>query len=306
MNRKQALVVVLTVVIVIAFIIVFMHQLRTERADQSYFFFQDPDFLDDSKSLTKKWFEWVWQGQLGSFSNITDGLGWVKIVEDTGINWSSAAFIQGRMPHDWANWQKLLSGKTLDTAKPAEGVKFHRDFAIPSGRFFLQTKVKMMNRTFLANVSEGMGGVPQGDIGIALMCSFEYIGEDGKIYRSDYEIYDPTKPNAVHIDIYFSNFRWNGSTFYPVRFNNLFDTPYDKDYHIAITVQNQITQVDVWHEITVDMAEIFSKSFDLINTHGWGPKNVVAITVHGVQVYVDGIGISLEAQYDYIKTIVKS
>lgn len=300
MNRKQILAIVLTVATVIAFTLL-THQLWLSTWQQKYFFFQDPDLLNDSKSQTKKWFEWIWQGQPESFSNITNGLAWLKTVENTGSNWSSAVVVQGRMPHDWVNHEKLLNGKDLATAKPAEGITFHRDFPIPSGKFFLKTKVKLVDRLFLVNVSESMGGVPKGDIGIALMCSFEYVGQDGKLYKSDYATWDPTKANAVHLDIYFSSFYWNDSTFLPIHYYTLWpDNPYDSDYHIAITVENQITELGVWKEITVDMAEIFSKTFNWLKA-----KNVVTITVHGVQVYVDGIGVSLEAQYDYIKTIVK-
>ncbi|MFQ6086520.1 MAG: hypothetical protein ACE5OV_00705 [Candidatus Bathyarchaeia archaeon] len=283
--------------------------IKTELVSQSYFFFQDPDFLNDSRSLMKKWTEWTWKGQgqvsAGSFSNITNGVAWLKNVEDTGTSWSSSVVFQGRMPENWRVWGKLLGGKDLATAKPVEGVTFHRDFPIPKGKFFLETKVKLINRTYLASVSESVASAPKGDVGIALMCSFEYIGKDGKIHGSNYEAPDAGRIKAVHIDVLFSSFYWSGSTWIPIQYNNLFGTPYDLDYHISITVQNQITEVGVWKEITVDMAEIFSKTYDLISRYGWGTKDVISITVHGIQVYVDGIGISLEAQYDYIKTTVK-
>lgn len=95
---------------------------------------------------------------------------------------------------------------------------------------------------------------------------------------------------------------WNGSAFNhinpPATWYNT--SPYDGDYHLTLTRGTILNETDTWFNVSVDLGEIISTSFGLLNNHG---ANIETIIVKGVQIYAEAIGCSVGAKFDYMQSI---
>jgi len=203
--------------------------------------------------------------------------------ETTGEYWGASILFQGKYPHSGPKWLPLLVGRTEDEAKDSEGACFRGDKPIPRGKYWLKAKFMLVEREF--NVQPDFDDA-KGNVGLEFLCQINDL---------DYDFM------ALRIAVVFSGFIWNGTGFeevgkdtYWVQRKGL----YDNDIHIAFFV-HEISGLNEWQVIAVDLGEIINRAFSLVEEEG-----VEKITIRGFQLYVEGLGVSVKAKFDYVKTRV--
>lgn len=280
---------------------------------QQLFFFQDPNFELDTSLPTRKWNHSIWHNNSDSYVNITNGIAYFKYNESTGSQWGASILYQGHFVHSsMPTYSQILGGKTEATAIPTDGVTFHKDYSIPANQYFLNVKIMLVDRKKIVNVPEDC---PKGNIGIELMCSYTQKLPNGQVISPYYFNNDLSYRNNIRIAIVISSFKWNttlnkftdyevagysgGSDWY---WDN---SSYDNDYHLHL-VRGVMNQTGVWKEFKIDLSEIISTTFSVLNSPTpiaaltSVPAYIETITIRGVQVYVEGIGVSVEARMDYV------
>ncbi|MFQ6127268.1 MAG: hypothetical protein ACE5R6_22085 [Candidatus Heimdallarchaeota archaeon] len=285
---------------------------ETLEALQQYFFFQDPGFDIDTSSQNRKWNYTIWNPNPQSYINITNGIAFFKYNESTGNTWGASILYQGKYFHSLGQFQQILGGVSEERAEPTAGVTFHKDHKVEN--YFLSVKAMLVNRTYVAPTIDDLGGISKGNIGIELMASFTQRTSAGQLIFPNYDSPNQFERSAIRIAIVISSFWWNATA---EKFQDYegfgldggdwyWDTsPYNNDYSLHL-VRGKMPQAGVWYKFKIDLGEIISTVFSVLNseTNIAGltslPARIETITIHGVQVYVEGVGVSIEAKMNYV------
>jgi len=258
---------------------------------QSYFFFQDPDFLI-SGMPNQRWKDEFWNYEEGSFINISNGMANLRYSQLDGKRYGNANFLQGKEPHKNNEYVSLLVGSTEKTAVEGPcGATFYKDFPVKPNTYLVKSRLKITERQWLSNTIED---TPKANIGVTLFCSFQKRTVNG-VESSDYDG-DTTEMRAVVIDNFFSSSVWNGTAFAPIYYKHRAFTAYGVDPTIVLTAPNQLFELFVWKEVVIDLGDVIKQTFDLLNE-----LNIIGITVKGVQIYAESSGVLIGAQIDYVK-----
>jgi hypothetical protein len=153
---------------------------------------------------------------------------------------------------------------------------------IPEETFWLKAKFRVISRGF--NVYP-VDDDPKGNVGMEVLCQFNDVD-----YDNDF---------ALRIGVMFSGFVWNGSAFNEVEKGTewiMRGTQYDPDLHF-LTWVHEMTKIGEWQSVVIDYGSIFNRVFDAFAGDG-----LQSITVKGLQVFAEGIGIDVKTQFDYVKT----
>lgn len=309
-KKLVAVAVIITVVLSVFYITIV-----TRRNAQEYFFFQDSTFEVDTMSSLRKWDYTIWNSNPESYANITGGIAHLKYNESTGSQWGAAILYQGKYFHSQGQFGHILGGANEKTAEEREdGVTFRADNPLKTGQYFLNVSAMTVERTYLHSVDDDFGGVAKGNIGIELMASYTQRMPNGTVVEPDYDDLDTTHRSNIRISIVISSFNWSENKFmdYPEFEGDWYwDTGhYDNDYHMHL-VRGKMENISQWYVFKIDMAEIIDTVFTVLNseTNSAGltscPAMIDTITIHGVQVYVEGIGILIEARIDYVQLTVE-
>ena len=263
-------------------------------SDIEYLFLQDQEFETDTSACTRKWLPLNRTPQQDSFSIVDSGIAWLRYYGQNASAWGTSSLLQGELPHNWRNHSSLISGKTLSFAKEVDGIRFDRSNLPRNGRYLMRVRAKIINRTLLADPSD-MLEIPKANVGIALYCSYTIDGKE-----SNYSSPDTSTTVALHLDIFFSSFSWEATTFVEEYNRHLTEgtPPWDNDFHIALTPYTQITDVGSWVVLAIDMNWALSEAFSIFSENEY---DVNSITVRGAQIYVESIGCLIEAQIDYVR-----
>jgi len=263
-------------------------------SDIEYLFLQDQEFETDTSASTRKWLPLSRTPQQDSFSIVDSGIAWLRYYGQSASAWGTSSLLQGELPHNWQNHSSLIGGKTLSSAKEVEGIRFDRLNLPRNGSYLMHVRAKIINRTLLADLSN-MSETPKANVGIALYCSYTVDGKE-----SNYSNPDTSITTALHLDIFFSSFFWEDTTFVEIHNRYLEEgtPPWDNDFHIALTPYTQITDIGSWAVLAIDMNWALSEAFSIFSENEY---DVDSITIRGVQVYVESIGCLIEAQVDYVR-----
>lgn len=274
---------------------------------QQFFFFEDPDFQIESNSLSRKWNSTIWNpgSGSGSYAEISSELARFRYDETTGRDWGAAILFQGKYFHNIGNWSRILGGTNETSAKRAEGISFDKDFKPKN--YLISTRLKITERRFNREVISERHSTPKANIGVELMASFACVGSDGRLHESNY--FNPGNvTSSVRIAILLASFSWDGSKFVhkPIQHNRDYFVPagssfYDADYHIGF-IRGYMPNLDEWYEFNIDLGEMISLAFHVLNNEG--PGNIEMIIVRGVQVYAEAIGVSVSTIIDYVHPLL--
>lgn len=249
---------------------------------QRYFFIGDPDF--DLPLSRSRWRDTIWNPQSGSYVTVSNGICELYYSETRGENWGASILFQGRYPHNGIQWLPLIVGDSEQTAKDEDFCSFSGH--VPKGKFLLETRFKVVQRTFQHDV--GFDD-PKGNIGLDLMCSINDLD------------YDQESRSCVHIGIIFGGFVWNGDVFEDAAEGTEWverNAIYDPDIHVSLFV-HKVSALSTWQTVVLDLGEIINRVFVLLQT-----DNIHKLNVYGLQLYVEGVGVDVKAQFDYIRTKV--
>lgn len=246
---------------------------------KEYFFIKDPEFFSGLDNF--QWKDSIWNPQGGSYVKMQNGILELFYNETEGIDWGNSQVFQGEYPRHQAKWGSLLVGENEETAEEREdGVTF--DEKIPEETFWLKAKFKVISRKF--NV-DPVDDDPKGNIGLEVLCQFN---------DADYD-----KDFALRIGVMFGGFVWNGTTFNEVAKGTewkMNGTTYDPDLHF-LTWVHEITEVGEWQSVVIDYGKIFNRVFDAFEGDG-----LKSMTIRGLQLFAEGIGIQVKTQFDSVKT----
>lgn len=244
---------------------------------RQYFFITDPEFTS-----VLIWKESIWNPQGGSYVNASDGILELFYNETEGKDWGNSQVFLGKYPRHQAEWVPLRVGENEDKAVIDGYATF--DGKIPEETFWLKAKFKVTSRGF--NVYP-VDDDPKGNVGMEVLCQFNTID-----YDSDF---------ALRIGVMFSGFVWNGSAFNEVEKGTewiMRGTQYDPDLHF-LTWVHEMNKIGEWQSVVIDYGSIFNRVFDAFAGDG-----LQSITVKGLQVFAEGIGVDVKTQFDHVKTEV--
>lgn len=249
---------------------------------QRYFFIGDDDFV--GLLGHSRWRDTIWNPQSGSYVTVSNGIAEFYYNETTGDNWGASILFQGAYPHYGIKWLPLLIGRNEAEAKDEEFVIFKADRPIDKGNLWLETKFKVMDRNFRHDVT---GDDPKGNVGLEFLASVNDMSYD--------------EHWCVRVAVVFSGFIWNGSAFEEVSKDIYYiqrGALYDEDVHVTFWV-HEISALDTWQIVKFDYGKLINKVFELLEDDG-----VEKLTVYGFQLYAEGIGVDVKAQFDYVRTMV--
>ena len=136
------------------------------------------------------------------------------------------------------------------------------------------------------NIHSSTKGEPKGNVGFELICQINDLD-----YNAEYR-------NNIRIAFVFSGFVWNGSEFeevekgiYWVQRKGI----YDPDIHITFFV-DEVKRVGEWQFTEIDLGYYINRAFELVKDEG-----VSSLTVRCIQLYAEGIGIYINAQFDFVE-----
>jgi hypothetical protein len=259
---------------------------------QQYFFFQDPDFINDG--LIRYWKTYNWSHSLESqglryapgaegFAKYTNGT--AHLFFNVSNGWAGAIFGQGTHPHGYWKYSSILGGTSRKTAKEVDEVIFLRDAPLPPGKFFFVAKVRVLSRNYtdFGNYTRAYAHVSP-----ELMFAFD----DAPYDHPDWHV-----RGAIHVDMVLSRVWWDRETktlHHEEPEIHLYEAAYDADYHISQTV-GKITELGKWYTFKIDLAPYIENIFKLL-------PEVNEIRFKGITVGIDGCSATMEAQYDYVGT----
>jgi len=259
---------------------------------QEYFFFQDPDFINDG--LIRYWKTYNWSHSLESqglpyapgaqaFAKYTNGT--AHLFFNVSNGWAGAIFGQGTHPHGYWKYRSILGGASRKTAKPVDHVTFLRDAPLPLGKFFFVAKVRVLLRNY---TDFGNYTTAYAHVSPELMFAFD---------DADYDNPDWNVTSAIHVDMVLSRVKWDRETKtlqHEEPEIHLYEAAYDGDYHISQTV-GKIEELNKWYTFKIDLAPYIENIFKLL-------PDVNEIRFKGITVGIDGCSATMEAQYDYVGT----
>ncbi len=255
---------------------------------QEYFFIGDESF-SISDLAHSRWKIHYWNKQANSYVNVTNGIADLFYNETTGSDWGCSALIEGAMPHGWFSHLPILVGATKDKAENKLYCEFEKGKKLRG--YILEAKVKFVSRNFEHEITDNTkSDVPKGNVGIDFMFAI-----------NDLNYYAPESERVcVHLDLYFASFRYENGEFKENNVGDFFivdECGYDKDIHVGWVIGEWIDDGE-WHIIRVDLGDIIYKLFGKLESYG-----ISKLRCHVWQLYIEGIGVSVHAQFDYIKTI---
>jgi len=299
MNRKVAGILILT-----SFLVIFslFYSLGRSRFEQNYFFMGENDEEDFNISFPRsRWNPFIWHGsendslKANSRVMIENGVLDLFNNETTGRDWGSSIVIQGRFPHDDRRLRarQLLVGPEKSRAEDKEYCEFQRVRSIPQRSFWLEVRLRFERRVVeREEVDVLRAESPSGDVGIDLIFAINDLDYDGTPYG---------QRCCVHFDIIFAGFRFNGSWIEisegTVRIFE--DGGYgDGDIHVSYYVYRW--RMDGrWQTVQVDIGRLINELFANLSKY-----DVEKLRLYGWQLYVDGIGLSVNVQFDYMRTVL--
>lgn len=260
--------------------------LITERisANTEYFFFGDTEFVTPLSQ--GRWKTTIWNFQSDSYVKLENGIVELQYCEYTGNYWGASILFQGKYPKGGIGHLPLLSGRNEKEVKETDGITFLRNYPIPKGKYWLETRFIVLNRTFLHEVAFDKAKY---NVGIDLMFAV-----------NDFDYEDLTAP-VVHAGLIFSGEIWqDGLGWIKVEIGDewVFKDE-EQRFHVSMFVF-KISNVNEWQVCRVDFGEYLNRIFVLLQR-----ENVNKLTLKGVQVYAESIGAKIQAKIDYIRTVVK-
>jgi hypothetical protein len=117
---------------------------------------------------------------------------------------------------------------------------------------------------------------------------------------ADYDNPDWHVRGAIHVDMVLSRVKWDRETKtleHEEPQIHLYPAAYDADYHISQTV-GKIEELNKWYTFKIDLGPYIENIFRSL-------PDVDEIRFKGITIGIDGCSATMEAQYDYIGTILK-
>jgi len=231
------------------------------------------------------WKDTIWNEQGNSYVKIENGIADLFYNEKTG-EWGASILFQGKYPHSGYRWRKLLVGETLENAEFQDCAIFLSKYPIERGKYWLEAKWKLVERKF--NINPLIDDA-KGNVGIEFIAQINDLN-----YDADY-------CNCVRIAIVFCGFKWNGSDFEEIKKGEYWIQKgglYDRDFHITFFV-DELREIGKWQATKVDLGYYINKVFELLKDEG-----VEKLSIRLIQLYVEGVGVALNAQFDYVRTIL--
>lgn len=250
---------------------------------QQYFFFQDADF-SKSNNIIRYWRPHTYhhlptnQTSFTKFTNQT-AHGFYNVSGDV---WVGAVFLQGDLPHKINSWGSILGGSSKKSADKVDGVNFFRSNPIPEETYFLNAKVKILQRNYTS------GCAPDGYSWAHVVPQFSFAFDD-----SNYDDADTDHKVCVYVEVALSSVVWDNETrtlAHRTPGPYFFTTPWDNDYHIFFG-EGKMEELDKWCSFKIDMGKIINKIFDMI-------PNITKLTFKSVLLGCDGCASYLEVMYD--------
>jgi len=281
MNRMMGAILFSVVMLVGLIYLPYIRFMISHTVYQDYVFIGDEDFIMDLGF--SRWKDTIWNEEGGAYSEIENKIADLFYNETDGDSWGASILFQGEYPNG-IKYRKILGGVSEDKAKEVDYVSFSSKYPIPKGKYWLEAKWRLVDREF--NVKPSFDDA-KGNMGI------EFIGQIG-----DY----PYSKKAVRIAFVFCGFAWNGSDFEETPKGSHFIEKkglYDNDVHITFFI-DELKNLNEWQTTRIDLGSYINQVFELLEDEG-----ITELKIRLIQIYVEGIGVSIHGQYDYVRAWVR-